>query len=227
MYLIWLCFIRTLLACGPCERNSCVFIYLNNPSIFQLIDESISVHVASSCSCGCGCVSASLRLSVCCLSVSLSACAVRCLFATDRRPFFLCTRAISTTNDVVLKGPKSVLRPERDRRCTVARPSATRGSRTDTNERACFCERAQRVRSKNSWQIENNDVVSRTVRLGETTQRQIEREIGRRRVRETVAQTDRETDRQTNIERETDRLTISRRDIPTDRQRDKGRQRNK
>lgn len=174
MYLIWLCFIRTLLACGPCERNSCVFIYLNNPSIFQLIDESISVHVASSCSCGC--VFASLRLSVCCLSVSLSACAVRCLFATDRRPFFLCTRAISTTNDVVLKGPKSVLRPERDRRCTVARPSATRGSRTDTNERACLCERAQRVRSKNSWQIENNDVVSRTVRLGETTQRQIERE---------------------------------------------------
>lgn len=221
MYLIWLCFIRTLLACGPCERNSCVFIYLNNPSIFQLIDESISVHVASSCSCGC--VSASLRLSVCCLSVSLSACAVRCLFATDRRPFFLCTRAISTTNDVVLKGPKSVLRPERDRRCTVARPNATRGSRTDTNERACFCERAQRVRSKNSWQIENNDVVSPTRRNNTET----DGERGRRRGRETVAQTDQETDRQTNIERETDRLSISRRDIPTDRQRDKGRQRNK
>lgn len=42
-----------------------------------------------------------------------------------------------------------------------------------------------------------------------------------------MALTDQETDRQTNIERETDRLTISRRDIPTDRQRDKGRQRNK
>lgn len=171
----------------------------------------------------------SLRLSVCCLlSVCLSA---RCgvfLPLTGG----LCTRAISTTNDVVLNGPKSVLRPESGGapRSTLHGRTAERNTRiANGHDRACFCERARRVWSKNSWQIENNDVVSRTVGLGEATQRQIERQTEsqeRQRHRLTDRQRDKEADRRTDkpTDRQTDRETKYT-EWQTDRHIDRNRQR--
>lgn len=115
----------------------CVYLF-EQPEYFSADRRKcISVHVE----CSYGYVSASLcLLSVVCLSV----CAVRCLFATDRRPLY--TRDFNDqrccTKRPQIFATAGAWSPH-DRRCTVARPNATRGSRTDTIVHAFAKERGE------------------------------------------------------------------------------------